>query len=530
MRICPLCFERSADEAKHCPRDTTMLLQLGDSTQSPLIGTVAAERFLLVDLIGQGGMASVFRAYQLSMSRFVAVKVLGAPDMGNQVVVERFIREARSTAQLRSPHTVVVHDFGQLASGELFLVMELLEGPTLEKVIAASKKLTPQRAARLAAQICGSLEEAHQLGMIHRDIKPRNIIVEHADTRDERAKVLDFGLVKLTETPDFALTRAGVIHGTPPYMAPEMWSDDYGGPSAATDIYALGITLYEMIASRLPFRGTSMPGFARMHCFDPIPTLPGSDSDLVLSRLDKIIHRCLDKVPDNRWASAAELRMELEALDASQDVFAPEPSASGFLDTYPSEVPAEQPMPPPLASEPGPSKLRLMLPVAVLALLAAGTFALRALVSSPPEIAPVIEPERPPPAIPIAPPPPPVVVAEEEAPAKAAKKSPSKPKVERARVVEVSVAGALESSSAKKTIDALSSDLLRCLTLAYPSQTQNLSVRFFLKPDGSTTTVRVTPNDEGAARFRTCLEPALRQRRFDVFDGPFSTVTVVLAP
>jgi serine/threonine-protein kinase len=317
--ICPRCLARYEDGTTTCLHHSLPLLKIGVGPAKPLVGTIAAERFLLLDMIGSGGMGSIYRAYQLSMSREVAVKILPST-MNDPEYVERFIREARATAQLRSPHTVVVHDFGTLPTGEPFLAMELLSGRSLDFVIRRDERLAPERAQRVIAHSCLSLEEAHGRGMIHRDIKPTNLMLENEGLDTELVKVLDFGLVKVADavSETGVLTRPGEIHGTPPYMAPEMWSDRFGEVCAGTDIYALGALLFEMLSGTRAFQAKSVPGFLHKHLNDPVPSLFEHRNEPGLAAFDAIIRRCLAKKPEDRYSSARALRMDImSALSGS---------------------------------------------------------------------------------------------------------------------------------------------------------------------------------------------------------------------
>jgi serine/threonine-protein kinase len=300
-------MKRTDDASERCSEDGGVLLVLGSGDDR--IGTVAAGRFIITNKLGSGGMGTVYRAYQTSTHREIALKLLSGRDLEDVEFVERFTREARATARLRSPHTVIVHDFGKLETGELFIAMELISGRSLEEIIREEAPLDPARVARIMGQVLESLEEAHGLGLVHRDIKPSNIMIARGATGLDHAKVLDFGLVKVVGTAQeagLALTQAGMIYGTPPYMAPELFADDPGAIGPWTDFYALGVVAYAMLSGKNPFQATSLAAYIAKHLNEKPPPLEPSP-------IARIIERCLAKDRRERAASAAQLRAEIES-------------------------------------------------------------------------------------------------------------------------------------------------------------------------------------------------------------------------
>jgi len=273
--------------------------------------------------IGRGGMASVYRARQLSMDRDVAIKVISTGTSDNPDFVARFEREAHVIARLQHPHILPVIDFGR--SGEfVYLVMRLVEGGTLGRQIEAPN-LTLRRCARFAEQIASALEYAHDLGIVHRDLKPSNVLLDEFDN----CYLTDFGIAKLLAgAPSSNLTSTGAVMGTPAYMAPEQWRSE--PVDARTDLYALGVMLYELLLGAQPFQADTPFGMMFKHV-DETPPAPCRVNPTLPERVERVLLRALAKDPVQRYPSAPELvramRAALSTLpDATLD--APLPRAT----------------------------------------------------------------------------------------------------------------------------------------------------------------------------------------------------------
>src|SRR5258706_5459228 len=257
-------------------------------TQDPLVGKVISDRFAILERIGEGGTGVVYKAKQLSVDRIIAIKVLGAHVSTDPSWVKRFHNEARAASRLDHPNTVRLIDFGQTKEGLLFIAMEFLHGRSLRQEIDRAQKLPPNRMLRITSQVCASLSEAHNQGIIHRDIKPDNIYLVEMKGAGDYVKVLDFSVAKL-DAPDAQVTRAGVVFGTPAYMSPEQGR---GVPlDARSDIYAVGVVAYEMLNGKPPFDGRIPTEVVMMHLRDkPAPlasTVPPNVAKLVMKALDK---------------------------------------------------------------------------------------------------------------------------------------------------------------------------------------------------------------------------------------------------
>jgi serine/threonine-protein kinase len=284
--------------------------------------------YRLGELLGRGGMGEVYRATHRMLARPAAIKLIrpeilaGGGGEAAQVAVKRFRREAEAAANLRSPHTVALYDFGVTEDETLYFVMELLDGMDLESLVRDYGPLSAGRAVYLLRQLCESLEEAHARGMVHRDIKPANIHVGRVGLRHDFLKVLDFGLAKPVSRPaateatsgDSLATAAGLMPGTPAYMAPEMILGE--AVDGRADIYAVGCVAYYMLTGRLVFEAET-PFQVIVRHLETEPTAPSRRTDrYVPAALDRVVLQCLAKSPAERPQTASDLERALSAVDA----------------------------------------------------------------------------------------------------------------------------------------------------------------------------------------------------------------------
>jgi eukaryotic-like serine/threonine-protein kinase len=279
--------------------------------------------YRLGQLLGRGGMGEVYLAHQRMPARPAAIKLIRSETLAGedvrkgQLATARFRREAEAAARLKSPHTVELYDFGVTDEGRLYLVMELLEGITLDQLVRAEGPLPSARVIHILRQVCESLEEAHDAGLVHRDIKPANIHLGTVGRQHDFVKVLDFGLVKSIAGPsgeDSLASIAGLAIGTPAYMAPEMVHGE-GGVDGRADLYSLGCVAYYLLTGRLVFEGDSPIQTALQHVQQP-PVPPSErTSNPIPPALERLVMACLAKRPADRPQSASELGAELMEVE-----------------------------------------------------------------------------------------------------------------------------------------------------------------------------------------------------------------------
>ena len=273
-------------------------------------------QYALEEKISEGGMGEVWRARHALLRRPTAIKLLRADQAGGMGDL-RFEREVRLTARLTHPNTIAIYDYGRTSEGIFYYAMELLEGVNLHELVRRDGPLPAGRAIHVLRQICGSLAEAHQHGLIHRDVKPANVILCERGAMHDVAKVVDFGLVKdVAAEADTSLSRTDTIAGTPRHMAPEAISSP-GSVGPSVDLYGIGTVAYFLATGEHVFEGENFLHLCAQHLSSP-PDPPSSRAlNTAPPDLERVIMRCLEKHPSRRWASARELDAALgECRDA----------------------------------------------------------------------------------------------------------------------------------------------------------------------------------------------------------------------
>lgn len=281
-------------------------------TPEDLIGFVIAERYRLDSLVGEGGMGVVFRSHQPGLHRDIAVKLLKPSGVQGPKREERFQREIAIIAALSHPNIVRVFDSGvDERLGLHYIAMELVDGVSLDKVLR-NHTVQPELALEICYQMCGALTEPHAHGIIHRDIKPENTLISVMSDETIQVKILDFGIARSHTADGGRLTTTGVVMGTPRYMSPE--SVQGGELDARTDLYAVGVILYEMFVGRVPFAGTTPVATMIEHVTKPAPSLDEAVPGFKYPEISALVKALLAKAPNDRPASAREVRDRIDAI------------------------------------------------------------------------------------------------------------------------------------------------------------------------------------------------------------------------
>jgi len=319
MKRCSICHATYPATFTHCPHDGSLLAEANEWTD----GAVIRGKYRILSKLGQGGMATVYKALHLGFDELRALKVIH-PELANDPsFVKRFGQEAALTRKLQHPNAVRVEDIDQADDGRPFMVMEFIEGQSLQDVIQQQAPLPVPRVCRIAKQIAAALEAAHRLGMIHRDVKPANTLLTRpprSGADGEVAKVLDFGIAKIREVQlaegGVTLTRTGTSIGTPAYMSPEQALGKTGaGLDGRADLYSLGVVMYEMLTGELPIKAESEVQMLIGQIHSAPPPIRARRPDLP-EALEAVVMRCLEKDPARRPASGAALIAQIEAAES----------------------------------------------------------------------------------------------------------------------------------------------------------------------------------------------------------------------
>ncbi|HEU5057329.1 MAG TPA: serine/threonine-protein kinase, partial [Kofleriaceae bacterium] len=313
---CPDCLAVFRSAFTFCPADGATLIQC---VEEPLIGATIAERYVLEELIGEGAMGLVYRASHVRLPRKFAIKILFGDMASDTRMRLRFAQEASAACRLNHPNVVTVVDFGKSDRGLLYLVMDYVEGETLSQLIEREAPLAERQVIELSRQLCEGLAHAHQNGIIHRDFKPDNVVLEPSDGAGAVPRILDFGLAITSNDDVFdgRLTQHGWVVGTPAYLSPEQARDEEVDQRA--DLYALGVVMYEMLAGVPPFDGTAMEVAHRNMLEPPQPIKVRNPLASVSPELERVVRRLLEKDPDDRFATAEEVVGALDHIDETYD-------------------------------------------------------------------------------------------------------------------------------------------------------------------------------------------------------------------
>ncbi len=312
MRECPVCFTCYPETVNECPTD-------GRATFHSLPGGVAIERYVLERRLGEGGMGIVYKAHHQFLKKPLAVKIIRRELVGNDPSFStRFHQEAMTAAAINNPNIIGVTDFGFLEESIPFIVMEFVEGISLQDLMNREGRFTPEVALEYMRVIASAVAAAHARGIVHRDLKPLNIMILNSGISPrEQIRILDFGLAKIKSDlfGSFVGAKTTGIIGSPYYMAPEQWSDEEADKKS--DIYSLGVMLHQMLTGDVPFKGSGIPAIMKQHLMSPPPPLaiPGSG---ISAEVEQVVHHALEKNPEMRTESAESFIEELEKAVAGQ--------------------------------------------------------------------------------------------------------------------------------------------------------------------------------------------------------------------
>ncbi|MBI4164590.1 MAG: serine/threonine protein kinase, partial [Acidobacteria bacterium] len=351
MKNCPTCQASYPVTFAVCPQDGTPLVEVGAWTP----GAVVRGKYRIISKVGQGGFGAVYKALHVNFDELRAIKVINKEYLSDQLFVKRFKHEAVITRKLQHPNAVRVDDIDESEDGTPFIVMEFIEGQSLRKLIETEGAQPASRVCSVIKQSAAALDAAHRIGMVHRDIKPDNIVLVETP-EGEMAKVLDFGIAKVKEgskgdTGGMTLTGTGVVIGTPQYMSPEQAMGKRGDQlDGRSDLYSLGIVMYQMLTGELPFRADTTMEMLIAHVQQPPLDVCSVHPELrIPDAVAGVAMKLLEKNPDDRPASGQALIDEIEAAESgvSGEIGATHVISPYNLVDQPLEEPPPPPPPPP---------------------------------------------------------------------------------------------------------------------------------------------------------------------------------------
>lgn len=307
MKLCLICnFQTATDGQDICPRDGSSMVTVGED---PLLGLVVEGRYRIESVIGQGSAGTVYKAIQELIGREVAIKVLHDYLVSDEEFIKRFRQEAKASSRLSHPNIITIYDFGVLPkTGRPYIAMDLLRGTPLSEMIADRGYLPMEEAIPILSQVCAALAEAHRQGVVHRDVKPENMVLVERSGQKMFPIVVDFGIARLVqEESDVAkITRTGTVCGSPTYMSPEQCTSSK--VDHRSDIYSVGIVIYETLTGTVPFMSDELAKVMAMHLTDPPTPLNKVRPDLQFpDMLERVVAKALSKSPDDRFQDMDDL-------------------------------------------------------------------------------------------------------------------------------------------------------------------------------------------------------------------------------
>lgn len=301
---------------------TTYRIKFNKNADRTLIGTILANKYFVLSWLGMGGMSIVYKAKRLHKQRLVAVKTLRAESLYDERTIQRFKREADLLSRLNHPRIVQVSDYGITKTGQPYFIMDYLTGESLSDVLKWQGTISPERVRSIFSQVCGAVDHAHRCGVIHRDLKPGNIMLSVQDGEKDYVKVVDFGIGRFQEEAQ-KLTRIGEVWGSPVYMSPEQCQN---APIDHTcDIYSLGVAMYEVLTGYLPFLGKDYVETMVMQISQPAKPFQAVNPNISCPpALEAVVMKALEKDPKKRYQSMSALREALEKAVPRQTQLRPD--------------------------------------------------------------------------------------------------------------------------------------------------------------------------------------------------------------
>jgi len=310
MKLCLVCNFQTAEDQDICPRDGSSMVTVGDD---PLLGMVVEGRYKIQSVIGQGSAGTVYKAVQELIGREVAIKVLHDYLVSDDEFIKRFRQEAKASSRLSHPNIITIYDFGLIPEGHRpYIAMDLLIGTPLSDLLASVERLSLEEAIPIFVQVCSALGEAHRQGVVHRDVKPENIVLVERSGQRLFPIVVDFGIARIVEESDAAkITRTGTVCGSPTYMSPEQCTSSK--VDHRSDIYSLGVVIYEALTGEVPFHSDELVRVMAMHLSDPPTPLNQVKPGLQFPEmLEEVVYKSLAKNPDQRYQSMEDFAAAIE--------------------------------------------------------------------------------------------------------------------------------------------------------------------------------------------------------------------------
>lgn len=310
MKLCLVCNFQTSQEQEICPRDGSNMVTVGED---PLLGMVIEGRYRIQSVIGQGSAGTVYKAVQELIGREVAIKVLHEYLVSDEEFIKRFRQEAKASSRLSHPNIITIYDFGVIPQGNRpYIAMDLLIGTPLSDYLAEVERLPLADAIPLLVQVCSALGEAHRHGVVHRDVKPENIVLVERSGQKLYPMVVDFGIARIVEESDAAkITRTGTVCGSPTYMSPEQCTSSK--VDSRSDIYSIGVVIFETLTGEVPFHSDELIRVMSMHLSEPPKPLNQVKPGLIFpDALEEVVLKALSKNPNDRYQTMEEMATALE--------------------------------------------------------------------------------------------------------------------------------------------------------------------------------------------------------------------------